>query len=197
MCYLRILQIQGQNHRLSVLNRSHQLGCSFDLVLKLIALKFGFQMREKHKCGQIKTYMQLFLKMCMERKIRLKLLKPNSPHSINVRWGGIACSKENLRYNVHSLHCWQLLRKRKWNTQQNLLESGSQYVISDLPSVIHNPSTWDQLQQCTMLFPMSIDILEILKSKNSFLAHFLFKNDYFSSRWCKIVQIFEWIFGFT
>ena len=138
-----------------------------------------------------------FLKMCKERKIRLKLLKPNSPHSINVRWGGIACSKENLRYNVHSLHCWQLLRKRKWNTQQNLLESGSQYVISDLPSVIHNPSTWDQLQQCTMLFPMSIDILEILKSKNSFLAHFWSKSDYFSSRWCKIVRILELIFGFT
>ena len=29
--------------------------------------------------------------------------------------------------------------------------------------------------QCTMRFPMSIDILEILKSKNSFLAHFLYK----------------------
>ena len=126
MCYLRILQIQGRNHRLSVLNRSHQLGCSFDLVLKLIALKFGFQMREKRKCGQIETNMQLFFKMCKERKNRLKLLKPNSPHSINVRWGGIACSKENLHCNVHSLHCWQLLRKRKWNTQQNLLESGSQ-----------------------------------------------------------------------
>ena len=27
-------------------------------------------------------------------------------------------------------------------------------------------------EQCTMPLPMSIEILEILKSKNSFLAHF-------------------------
>ena len=47
------------------------------------------------------------------------------------------------------------------------------------------------------VFPISIDILEILKSKNSFLAHFfLSKTDYFSSRWCKIVLILEWMFGF-
>ena len=38
-------------------------------------------------------------------------------------------------------------------------------------------SLWSQwwCPQCTMLFPMSIDILKILKSKNSFLAHFLSK----------------------
>ena len=47
----------------------------------------------------------------------------------------------------------------------------------------------------TMLLPMLIDILEILKSKKSFLANFLSKSDYFSSRWRKIVWILEWIFG--
>ena len=50
---------------------------------------------------------------------------------------------------------------------------------------------------CNMLFPMSIDIFKILKSKNSFLAHFLTKKDYFYCRWCKSVQILEeLIFGF-
>ena len=44
---------------------------------------------------------------------------------------------------------------------------------------------------------MSIEILEILKSKNLFLAHFLSKNRYFSSRWCRRAQILEWIFGFV
>ena len=32
------------------------------------------------------------------------------------------------------------------------------------------------------VFPISIDILEILKSKNSFLANLLSKNDHFSTR---------------
>ena len=43
---------------------------------------------------------------------------------------------------------------------------------------------------------MSIDILEILKSKKSFLAHFWSTSDYFSSRWRKFVRILEWTFGF-
>ena len=42
-----------------------------------------------------------------------------------------------------------------------------------------------QMMQCTMPLSMSIDILEILKSKNSFLAHF----------WT--VQISGWMFVFT
>ena len=46
---------------------------------------------------------------------------------------------------------------------------------------------------CTMSFPIEIDIFKILKSKNSFLAHFRSKHDYFSSRWCKIVQIIEYL----
>ena len=50
---------------------------------------------------------------------------------------------------------------------------------------------------CTMLLPMSISIVEILISKNSFLAHFWSKNNYFSSRWCRRAQILEWIFGFV
>ena len=63
---------------------------------------------------------------------------------------------------------------------------------------------WQHIQEektrkthCTMPFPMSIEILEILKSKNSFLAHFFWsKNGYSSSRLCRRVQILEWIFGF-
>ena len=51
-------------------------------------------------------------------------------------------------------------------------------------------------QQCTMPLPMSIEILEILKSKNWFLANFWSKNGYFSSRWCRRAQILKWIFGF-
>ena len=50
--------------------------------------------------------------------------------------------------------------------------------------------------QCTMPLPMSIDILEILKSKRSFLAHFWSKSNYFFSRWRKIVRILGWIFSF-
>ena len=50
---------------------------------------------------------------------------------------------------------------------------------------------------CTMSFPMEIDIFKILKSRNLFFAHFEFKNDYFSSRWCKIDKIFKQIFGFA
>ena len=44
--------------------------------------------------------------------------------------------------------------------------------------------------------PMSIGISENLKSKNSSLAYFWSENDYFSSRWCKIVQILVKIFVF-
>jgi len=43
---------------------------------------------------------------------------------------------------------------------------------------------------------MSKYILEILKRKKSFLAHFLSKSDNFSFGWRKIVRISEWIFGF-
>ena len=37
--------------------------------------------------------------------------------------------------------------------------------------------------------------LKFIKVKIHFLLIFLSKNDYFSSVWCKIVQILEWIFG--
>ena len=43
---------------------------------------------------------------------------------------------------------------------------------------------------CTMRFPMSIDILEIHKCKNSFLAHFIVKSIHSFFRWCKTAQIF-------
>ena len=50
---------------------------------------------------------------------------------------------------------------------------------------------------CTMTFPMSIDIFEILKIKHSFLTHFvLSQNDYFPSRWCKMVNIFPYFFKY-
>ena len=44
--------------------------------------------------------------------------------------------------------------------------------------------------QCTMRFPMSIDILEIHKCKNSLLAHFIVKSIHSFFRWCKTAQIF-------
>ena len=47
-----------------------------------------------------------------------------------------------------------------------------------------------QPYQCTMRFPMSIDILEIHKCKKSFLAHFIVKSIHSFFRWCKTAQIF-------
>ena len=49
-------------------------------------------------------------------------------------------------------------------------------------AAIHQVLKWQN--QCTMSFPMEIEMFEIL-------------NYYFSSRWCKVVQILEWIFRFT
>ena len=54
-------------------------------------------------------YENVFMTNCKECKIRLKLLKQNSPNSINVRWGGIAGSKENLQcqytsYKFYSIY---------------------------------------------------------------------------------------------
>ena len=46
------------------------------------------------------------------------------------------------------------------------------------------------LIHCTMHFPMSIDILEIHKCKNSFHAHFLVKSIHSFFRWCKTAQSF-------
>ena len=70
-------------------------------------------------------YENIFMTNCKECKIRLKLLKQNSPNSINVRWGGIAGSKENLQcqytsYKFYSIYpplytfCSFLYKKEKW-----------------------------------------------------------------------------------
>ena len=57
--------------------------------------------KESHIFSVKCPYENIFMTNWKECKIRLKLLKQNSPNSINVRWGGIAPSKENL----HIAHC--------------------------------------------------------------------------------------------
>ena len=46
------------------------------------------------------------------------------------------------------------------------------------------------VDQCTMRFPMSIDILEFHKCKKSFLAHFIVKSIHFFFKWCKSAKNF-------
>ena len=62
-------------------------------------------------------------------------------------------------------------------------------TISELAFVIYLEHL-SSSQQCTMRFPMSIEILEIHKCKNSFHAHFLVKSIHSFFRWCKTAQSF-------
>ena len=62
-------------------------------------------------------------------------------------------------------------------------------------SVPTRSSSWFSKFIALLLLPMSIDILDILKRKKLFHAHFWSKKDYLSSIWCKVVQISEWMFG--
>ena len=80
---------------------------------------------------------------------------------------------EKLSHRVHNL------RDRKFRGEPRLLVP--KVSSSDQQQFI---KFWNGKNQCTMFFPMEIEMFEIL-------------NYYFSSRWCKVVKIVEGIFGFT
>ena len=74
---------------------------------------------------------------------------------------------EKLSHRIHNL------RDRKFRGEPRLLVP--KVSSSDQQQFI---KFWNGKNQCTMFFPMEIDMFEIL-------------NYYFSSRWCKVVQILE------